>query len=849
MSNTNRDYAIVYDIKNSSLVLSRPLVFYITDKNTSNIFIRLVTKTNIGDGVDQYTDIENASNYILIMRVIKPNDEVTSIRATQREAESIFEFDLTENFKDIPGIYICELIISTIVNSRQELITSDLFSYEVKRSILSRIDEIIEHEDTTVEKLLNDLEATKAELSSQVEVERKRIDSLAKLTEGSTTGDAELIDARIGIDMITYDNLGSSIRTQLSCLSEVSRFINLYNPDNITENKYINYGEGTALDYTGSDNYCVTDYINIHSNTILAIKNMLNIHFAFYDSNKTVINNMTNSFAAFNGGINYNNSGWDYMISPQNAKYVRFTLTKPSIRLAAVVEVATMNDITTNLNFKYAEYNERIRPIGYNEFKGNAKKIKDIETIIDSICEKGNNIFNKNTVTVGYYINEDGMLLENSSYVVSDFIPVNEGETISSNTSLRFVSCYDNNKKFLTSLPTTKKFVVPKNTNYIRLTIDVSLYKNAMVSIGESEKEYEEYSGYKIKATETLKKTIEKCINEINQTNIVGGLQVSADTISANNSLLINGFPNNLKKSISLSFYCKFDSFSEILIGKGYNSYRGDWLKITNTTIAWQHYEQSIQNRNSVEHRLNLSNYIMITMYIDNNSKCTVNLTTLNGSFSTSFQFGYEVNGIPFVLSSSNITDVTFSITGQDFGKDVWMFGDSYFGVAEDRIIGQLKNIGFTNALIDGLAGQVSGKAYDELMMCLNFGTPKYLVWCLGMNDDDTSYTANLNKVISLCENKNIKLIVMKIPTVPSRSKENINNFIETKGLRYIDAYKAVNANSNGEWYDSYLSSDGVHPTNLGAKAIAMRILVDVPEIMQYGMSQGNITGGTTGDK
>ena len=169
MSNANRDYAIVYDVKNSSLVLSRPLVFYITDKNTSNIFVRLVTRIIVGNGIDQYVDIENASNYVLTMRVVKPNNEVKSIKATQREPGSIFEFDLTENFKDIPGTYICELMISTMVNSRQELITSDLFTYEVKRSILSRINQIIEHEDTTVEKLLNELDATKAELSSQVE--------------------------------------------------------------------------------------------------------------------------------------------------------------------------------------------------------------------------------------------------------------------------------------------------------------------------------------------------------------------------------------------------------------------------------------------------------------------------------------------------------------------------------------------------------------------------------------------------------------------------------------------------------------------------------------------------------
>ena len=145
MSNTNRDYTIIYDIKNSTLILSRPLVFYITDKNTSNIFVRLTTKTNIGGGVDQYTDIENASNYILILRVIKPNDEVMNIRAIQRKPESIFEFDLTEDFKNIPGTYICELMISTVVNGRQELLTSDSFTYEVKRSILSKIHEIIKH--------------------------------------------------------------------------------------------------------------------------------------------------------------------------------------------------------------------------------------------------------------------------------------------------------------------------------------------------------------------------------------------------------------------------------------------------------------------------------------------------------------------------------------------------------------------------------------------------------------------------------------------------------------------------------------------------------------------------------
>ena len=263
MSNANRDYAIVYDVKNGSLVLSRPLNFYITDKNTSNIFVRLVTRVSVGNGIDQYTDIEQASDYVLTMRVIKPNNEVKSLEATQHEEGSIFQFDLTEDFKDIPGKYICELTISTIVSSRQELITSDPFSYEVKRSILSNIGEIIETEDITVEKLLNDLEATKAEISSQVNIERKRIDNLISLPEGSTTGDAELIDARIGANGVTYTNLGAAIRGQFNAItSDASSSSTLTINDSFT-------GGAISVDISGLKGQ-VVEFIISCDNSILA---------------------------------------------------------------------------------------------------------------------------------------------------------------------------------------------------------------------------------------------------------------------------------------------------------------------------------------------------------------------------------------------------------------------------------------------------------------------------------------------------------------------------------------------------------------------------------------------------
>ena len=162
--NINRDYLVTVDVKKSTITNKQSMFFYVLDENTCNIFVQLVFNESNNEIIQKYSAIENAEDYQLEMNIVLADNSCTKLRGhLHNKEEAIFEFEVPNQFV---GNYNCELLTSTTINNKKEVITSNKFTYKVKKSVLNDLEEI--KDDVQGEPILPRLQADMAQLTEDM---------------------------------------------------------------------------------------------------------------------------------------------------------------------------------------------------------------------------------------------------------------------------------------------------------------------------------------------------------------------------------------------------------------------------------------------------------------------------------------------------------------------------------------------------------------------------------------------------------------------------------------------------------------------------------------------------------
>ena len=301
-----------------------------------------------------------------------------------------------------------------------------------------------------------------------------------------------------------------------------------------------------------------------------------------------------------------------------------------------------------------------------------------------------------------------------------------------------------------------------------------------------------------------------------------------------------------LRKNERIMFDAEPVSFGALEIGlttSNNDSDKMNRVEIDSTNIICygrRNYADDSLYSDTVAHGLTLNGHIQVVLEQTEDDKITVTLSCKGQEFSHTFDWVKKRYGYAYAQAKWSIfSNATISWTCTDLDADIWYFGDSYIAYDTERWAYYLRENGYDkNVLFSGQPGCWSTIAITSFENLLKYGTPRYAVWAMGMNDGSdgdgasVQWSTSINEFLTICEDNGITPILCTIPTVPTVNHEHKNYFVRNSGYRYIDFANGVNANSSGVWVDGCLSADGVHPTVNGAKVLYAKAITDFPELM-----------------
>ena len=207
-------------------------------------------------------------------------------------------------------------------------------------------------------------------MQNDIEVLKSRFDNFTALKEGSTTGDSELQDIRVGANGVIYETAGTSVREQFL---EISRGISAEDVflDNQVKSYNLNNLEAANIGYylstndeilTMSASQAYTDYIAVKTGEKYIARHPWGAQWSvsFYDEDKKLVSQQSYTEdtvidpAKTNDSIN--TSYWHCITIPKGVCYIRTNFGTSTPLYTMVIKGDKTEDIPT----EYIEYKAEI---------------------------------------------------------------------------------------------------------------------------------------------------------------------------------------------------------------------------------------------------------------------------------------------------------------------------------------------------------------------------------------------------------------------------------------------------------------------------------------------------------
>ena len=269
-------------------------------------------------------------------------------------------------------------------------------------------------------------------IKNDIQTQKTRIDNLAKLQAGSTTGDAELIDARVGADGITYDNVGGAIRGQVNSIKENINDLTLF------KNKVtFTFEKNQSVGYLKSDGKIENEksMVCFYTNAIDCAPGDIFLYKGYGSANAiSYIFKMDNTIIS--SGKYDSKTEYTEITIPSGVNKVIFSSFNYS---------TNYNEIVFDVKLKNETLEEKINNA---EIKNN-----NVQAKLNILSKDCNKTAIQNYTTTKHWLNKDGGGVADTVSTCTDYIACSEGDkfyvTGHTQYETRLVATYDENKHFL----------------------------------------------------------------------------------------------------------------------------------------------------------------------------------------------------------------------------------------------------------------------------------------------------------------------------------------------------------------------------------------------------------------